>query len=144
MLNQSLLRPTRLRNWLPVKTVRPLVVSTATCSTRPPSEPSPLRWVTDRPVITVVPRRAASTPASIDTDQSWFGLAAVASPRSSTAGNVPPAVQPPEEDENSVRLTRPAESARARPAVALTAASLRGSSRDVRVEPASGRVYSPP
>ena len=54
----------------------------------------------------------------------WLGLTLVASPSSATAGNVPPAVQPPLLEENSVRATAPLL-IRTAPAVAVMAVSLR-------------------
>src|SRR3954454_18951948 len=57
--------------------------------------------------------------------QSWFGLLAsgTESPSSTTAGKVPAAVNPPVEEENSVRATAPF-SGRTSPGVAATAPSL--------------------
>jgi hypothetical protein len=55
--------------------------------------------------------------------QLWLGLAVTSSPSSGTAGKAPPAVNPPVDDENSVRATPLAVVRRTCPAVCATARS---------------------
>src|SRR3546814_10245944 len=55
----------------------------------------------------------------------WFGLSLTASPTSGTAGNSPPAVQPPLEAENSVRTRAPLRT-RTPPVVRATPSSAIG------------------
>ncbi len=66
----------------------------------------------------------------------WLGFVGVASPSSTTAVKVPPAVHPPVDDENSVRATLPSAMRRTAPAVSATAWSLRLSSSFVNAPPA--------
>ena len=61
-------------------------------------------------------------PTAIDVVHVWFGFDDTASPSSTTAGNVPPAVQPPVDDENSVRaMAFVLSNRRTLPAVSATA-----------------------
>src|SRR5438552_13392630 len=88
---------------LPVTVTVRLDPLICTLVARPPSSPSPLRAVTanDRNVPTLYFDSTDDTGTCVD--QLWNGERT--SPSSWTAGNVPPAVHPPVDDENSVRAT---------------------------------------
>ena len=110
--NQFERMPTVRRNVSPVIGTDPAVPSTVIVSTRPPQSPCPDRVSTVMPVNSPIDGHAAViVDAAIETRHVWYGLPAVASPRSSTAGNgrVLAADQPPEDDENIVSAIAPDE-----------------------------------
>ena len=139
ILNQSLFSPNALRSWAPVRTTEPFEPRIATCRTRPPSAwgpARPLRSVTSIAKSWPTAGYLASTVATGTLAcQVWLALPTTASPSSATAGNVPPAVYPPVEEENSVRATAPS-SRRTSPAVSAMARSVLASSMRTLLRPA--------
>src|SRR5688572_27725391 len=111
--HQSELSPRAERKASPVTSTEAELPTRRARVTRPPSAPRLLRLrISTRCKGPIVGQAAATLATSTWVTQSWRALQRAeemqtASPSSTTAGNVPPAVQPPVEEENSVRATAP-------------------------------------
>ena len=78
----------------------------------------------DGDVVVVVGAAVVDAPVAAGTATVHVWCGERLSPSSETAGNVPPAVHPPVDEENSVRATDPLPKRRTSPAVWATAASV--------------------